>query len=208
MKEKIPASVTEVEGNNVSTPQLSTLDESKYTVLSSPLDVSTGDKIEVMELFWFGCGHCYALEPKINEWLSNKPANTEFVKIPAIFSKRWELHAQAYYAMLELGVEDKAVDDLFNQLHVKGKQVRDQDDLVKFFSQYGKSEQEVKDALNSFDVDSKIRNAKILTAKSTARGVPAILIDGKYQTSVSLAGSEDELFKVVNQLVEKAAAER
>ena len=161
-----------------------------------------------MELFWFGCGHCYAIEPKVKAWLSNKPKNVTFVKMPAVFSKRWEIHAQAFYMMQELGVEDKAIDDLFNQIHVTGKQVRDFDDLVTFFKRYGKSEKEVTEAFNSFGVDSKLRNAKIITAKSTARGVPAILVDGKYHTSVTLAGSEDELFNVINQLVEKAAAER
>jgi len=67
-----------------------TLDETTFTKLPTPIKVSTGDKIEVTELFWYGCGHCFALEPHVNSWNKRKADNVEFVKVPAIFSSRWE----------------------------------------------------------------------------------------------------------------------
>ena len=183
--------------------------EGTYTVLNSPLEPSTGDKIEVMELFWYGCGHCFALEPFVKNWKeNNKPANAEFVKLPAIFSQSWEFHGKAFYTMEALGVLEEANDEFFHRLHVKRSPINTLDQLVEFLADYDQSEEAVTNAFNSFGVDSKLRNAKIITAKSTAQGVPAVLVDGKYHTSVRLAGSQDNLFKVVNQLVEKAAAER
>ena len=185
-----------------------TLTDDNYTVLSSPLPVSSGEKIEVSELFWYGCGHCFSLEPHIKNWQKNMPENATFVKVPAIFSKRWEFHGKAYYAMSSLGVLDQANDAFFHRIHVQRKPINDLGALSEFLSAYGKTEDEVASAFNSFHVDSLLRNAKIITAKSTANGVPAFLVDGKYHTSVKLAGSQDGLFRVINQLIEKAAAER
>jgi thiol:disulfide interchange protein DsbA len=189
-------------------PSAQTLKETNYTVIETPIPVSTGEKIEVLELFWYGCGHCFALEPFVDEWKKDIPENAEFVKVPAIFSARWEFHGKAYYTMEALGVLDEANNAFFHRIHVLRKQINTLDDLSTFLADYGKTEDEVSAAFNSFAVDTKLRNAKILTAKSTASGVPAILIDGKYQTSASLAGSMDKLFPTVNLLVEKAASER
>lgn len=185
-----------------------TLDESKYTVLETPMQVSTGDQIEVTELFWYGCPHCFSLEPHVKTWLQNKPDNADFVKVPAIFSSSWAFGAQAFYTMEALGVLEEANDAFFHQTHVIRKPINNLDSLVEFLEGYGKSEDEVTSAFESFAVDTKLRNASRITRASTATGVPAIIVDGKYHTSVTLAGGQAELFNVINQLVEKAAAER
>lgn len=184
------------------------LDAAKYTELATPIGVSTGDKIEVNELFWYGCNHCFALEPFIKSWLEDKPESAEFVKTPAIFSASWAFHAQAYYTMEALGVLDKTNDAFFHQTHVIRRPINSLENLVRFMADYGKSEEEVTSTFNSFAVDTKLRNATKITRQSGATGVPAVLVDGKYLTSVSQAGGQAELFEVINQLVEKAAAER
>ncbi|MFT4630502.1 MAG: thiol:disulfide interchange protein DsbA [Arenicella sp.] len=184
------------------------LSDANYTLLNAPLDVSTGDKIEVAELFWYGCGHCFSLEPQVNAWKKDLAENVVFVKVPAIFSKRWEFHGKAFYTMEALGVLEEANDAFFHRIHVEVKPVSDLDGLIKFMEAYGKTPEEVTSAFNSFAVDTKLRNAKMITAKSTATGVPAFLVDGKYHTSVSLAGSTTNLFNVIDQLVSKAATER
>ena len=186
-----------------------TVDPSKYQNVPQQITPSTGDKVEVMELFWFGCGHCFALEPGIKNWKSSKPANAEFVKVPAIFtSNLWEFHGKAFYTMKALGLPDEAYDNFFNHLHIKRRGISDLDQLAEFISQYGKSADEVSSAFNSFDVDNKVRMAKKITRQSGTRGVPAIVVDGKYLTNQRLAGSTDQMFQVVNQLVNKSAAER
>lgn len=184
------------------------VDSSKYQALSSPMKVTTGEKIEVVELFWFGCGHCFALEQSVKSWLGNKPENAEFVKVPALFSKRWEFHGQAYYTMQALAVPASAYDDLFAAIHVKRSRIDTLPALVDFLAAYDKSEEEVTSAFNSFEVDSKMRYARKVTRDSGATGVPAIIVDGKYRTSEQLAGKGLQMFQVVDQLVAKAAAER
>lgn len=182
--------------------------DSKYQPVPTPLTVSTGEKIEVTELFWFGCSHCYALEPHVKEWLKNKPENAEFKKVPALFTKAWEFHGQAFYTMETLDVPEQAYDKFFSRIHVDRKGVNSLNSLVEFLADYDKSKEQVEEAFNSFAVDTKMRNARKITRGSGARGVPAIIVDGKYLTSQQLSGGSEKMFDVVNQLVEKAAAER
>jgi thiol:disulfide interchange protein DsbA len=185
-----------------------TVDESKFTPVASAITVSTGDKIEVAELFWFGCGHCFALEPHVKKWKANMPANVTFVKVPAIFSKRWEFHGQAFYTMEALAVPEKAYDKFFHSIHIKRNHINSIGALVAFLEPFGKSKEDVEAAFGSFAVDSKMRNAKKITIASGARGVPAIVVDGKYLTNQTLSGGTEKLFGVVDQLVAKAASER
>lgn len=181
----------------------------KYEAVASEMTVSSGDKIEVVELFWFGCGHCFALEPTVKDWLkNNKPENAEFKKVPALFSARWEFHGQAFYTMQALNVPAEAYDTFFSRIHIERKGVNTLSGLVDFLAAYDKNKQQVEDAFNSFVVDSQMRNAKKITRASGARGVPAMIVDGKYRTSQQLSGGSTQMFEVVNQLVEKAAAER
>lgn len=186
-----------------------TVDESKYQAVSKEFTVTTGDKIEVAELFWFGCGHCFALEPSIKKWQADGiPENATFKKVPAIFSARWEFHAQAFYTMQALGVPEEAYDTFFTKIHVDRKPINNLKQLSMYLAAYDKTEEAVNSAFNSFDVDSKIRAAKKITKDSGARGVPAIVVDGKYLTNQTLGGSTEGMFEVVNQLVDKSAAER
>ena len=182
--------------------------QARYTVLENPIPVTSGDNIEVRELFWYGCGHCFALEPFVKSWVESKTDNSEFIKTPAIFSASWAFHGKAFYTMEALGVLEQANDAFFHQIHVSRKPINNLKSLVDFLASYDKSEEQVTSAFNSFAVDTKLRNATNLTKQSTATGVPAILVDGKYLTSVSQAGGQSELFAVIDELIIKAASER
>ena len=185
-----------------------TVDATKYKPTREQMIVTTGDKVEVAELFWFGCGHCYSLEPALKQWKKNMPANAMFRKVPAIFSARWEFHGKAFYTMQTLGVPDAAYDDFFSNIHVKRQSMNSMGQLVALLATYDKTEQQIESAFNSFDVSNKMRAAKKITRQSGADGVPAIVVDGKYITSQQLTGGTAEMFKVVDQLIGKAAAER
>ena len=185
-----------------------TVDSNKYKPVREEITVTTGSKVEVAELFWFGCGHCFALEPAIKEWKKNIPENAEFKKVPALFSKRWEFHGQAFYTMQSLGVPEAAYDEFFSNLHVKRKPINNIAQLTSFLKNYDITTEQVESAFNSFDVNNKMRAAKKITQQSGATGVPAIIVDGKYLTSQQLGGGTSEMFEVVNQLIGKAASER
>ncbi len=185
-----------------------TVDSSKFKPVREQMTVTTGDKIEVAELFWFGCGHCFALEPALKQWKKNIPSNAEFKKVPAIFSARWEFHGQAFYTMQALGVPEKAYDEFFNSIHIKRAPLNNLGQLVSFLKQFDISEEQVESAFNSFDVNNKMRAAKKITRQSGASGVPAMVVDGKYLTNQQLSGGTQEMFQVIDQLIGKAASER
>lgn len=184
------------------------IDDSKYKPVSKQITVTSGDKIEVAELFWFGCGHCYSLEPALKEWKKTKPKNVTFKKVPAIFSSSWEFHGKAFYTMEALNVPQEAYDAFFRALHIEQRKISTLSQLSAHLKPFGKTEKQVESAFNSFDVDSKLRVAKKITRQSGARGVPSIVIDGKYLTSEVISGGTEQMFNIVDQLVVKAAAER
>ena len=160
-------------------------------------------KVEIVEMFWYGCPHCYEFESVIGAWLENKPDNVEFVRVPAVFARNWETHARAYYAAEQLGILDRAHQALFDAIHRDRRKLFDEDALAAFFSDYGVTEDEFHTAFNSFDVDKKTRHAIALTRRYGIGGVPAIIVNGKYRTSTQQTGTYEDLLKVADYLAAK-----
>jgi len=173
----------------------------EYVALANPQPTSSGDKVEVVELFWYGCPHCYRLEPFISEWLASKPDDVVFVQMPAIVGPPWELFAKAYYTAEFLGVKEKIHLALFETLHKDKKKITTDEALQAFFIEQGVSEEDFKNTFNSFAVAMKVNNAKLMTQRYGITGVPTIIVNGKYNTSGSLAGSNENIIKVVEYLV-------
>lgn len=175
----------------------------QYKALAQPQATASADKIEVVELFWYGCPHCYRLEPVIGNWLKNKPDDVEFVRMPAIVGPPWELLAKAYYTAEFLGVMDTVHYALFDAIHKDKKKVVDEAAVQAIFEAQGVSAEDFKNTFNSFAVAVKVNNAKMMTKRYAISGVPTIIINGKYNTSGSLAGSNENILKVVDYLVEQ-----
>lgn len=180
----------------------------EYERLTKPMAVQTGEQIEVRELFWYRCPHCFSLEPFIHDWLPSKPENADYVPFPAVLSQSWELQARAFFTFEALGVMDKLHTAFFVAIHEEKKNIRSPKDLAKWAATQGVDEQAVLDAYDSFAVDTKTRQAALLTREYGITGVPAIIIDGKYRTSGQMAGGNERLFAVIDHLVAKAAEER
>lgn len=181
-----------------------------YHKLSVAQPVQTGDKIEVAELFWYGCQHCYALEPFIVDFKQNKiPANAELIAIPAVLTKAWEFHAQVYYTFDALGLTDKLHGSFFEALHGSNSQsISDIERLADWVNEQGQDGEAVKQTFNSFSVLNKLKQSADMARKYELRGVPTLIVDGKYRTSVKDAGSAERLFDVIRFLIDKSAAER
>lgn len=175
----------------------------EYQVLSSPQPTSTGDRIEVVELFWYGCPHCYEMEPAVQAWLKRKPDYVELVRMPAIVGPRWELLAQAYYTAELLGVVDTLHPALFEALHDKHMKINDEAALQAFFVDQGVSADDFQNTFNSFAVAVKMNNARQMTRRYKISGVPTVIVNGKYSTGAKLAGSNQGVFEVVDYLVEQ-----
>jgi thiol:disulfide interchange protein DsbA len=174
-----------------------------YVELSNPQPTSSGDKIEVVELFWYGCPHCYHLDPFLEDWAASKPDDVEFVRMPAILGKRWGLLAKGYYTAELLGVVDKIHPALFEAIHEDKKKIDDEAALQDFFVAQGVSAEDFKNTFNSFAVNVKANNARQMTRRYAITGVPAIIVNGKYRTSPGMARSNEGVIKVMNYLIEK-----
>lgn len=175
-----------------------------YQEVKPAVATSTGvDKVEVVELFWYGCPHCYVFEPQLQEWLKKKADYIEFVRVPAVFAQNWEIHARAFYAAQQLGVLDKVNDPLFDAIHKEGRKLASEAEIGQFFAEKGVSAEDFKKAYSSFDVDTKTRRAITLTREYGITGVPALVVNGKYRSGAQEAGDLATLLKLVDDLAAK-----
>ncbi|MDO4223866.1 MAG: thiol:disulfide interchange protein DsbA/DsbL [Acinetobacter sp.] len=170
-----------------------------YTVLTTPQPTDNKAKIEVREFFWYGCPHCYALEPHMQTWLKKLPKDVHFVRTPAPLNPTWELGAKAYYASEALGVRQNTHIPLFDAHHEASRGVLDEQALTKFFTRYKVSESQFKSAFNSFAVAQRIAKAKRLMQNYQLSGVPAVVVNGKYMVQ----GEDAKVTQVIDFLVEK-----
>ncbi len=177
-----------------------------YQKLATPQPVEDPTKVEVIEFFWYGCPHCYSFEPLLNKWEKSLPDHVNFIRQPAIFSALWAKHAKAYFTAEALGVVDKVHADFFDAIQNKKQKLETEDQLAKFFAAHGVDETKFRDAYNSFLVDTKMRQAKMMGPRYGITGVPAIIINGKYKTTGRLAGSHAKMIEVMNKLIEQEKA--
>ncbi len=176
-----------------------------YEEISPAQPVQNPDKIEVIEFFWYGCPHCYSLEPAMQAWLKTKPANVEFIRQPAVFSDVWGKHAKAYYVAEALDVVEKVHADFFDAIQNKKQKLVTEDDLAKFFAAHGVKDEDFRAAYSSFLVDSKMRQAEAVAGRYGITGVPALIVNGKYKVTASTAKSQENMINVTNHLIQQAS---
>lgn len=180
----------------------------EYVMVTPAQPVTTGNKIEVREVFMYGCPHCFNLEPILNRWLKTKPANSEFVRMPAIFRPTLEPHARAFYAFQALGVLDKLHGAFFRALHVDRQPLSDEASIAQFVAAHGIKPEDFRRAYHSFGVDAQVKEAMRLAPAYGVDSVPTFIIDGKYRTNATMAQGSESLMRVTEFLIKKSAAER
>ena len=182
----------------------------EYTRISKPLrTVSQPGKIEVREYFWYGCPHCFRLEPFIQRWLATNPENVNLQMQPAILGESWAPAAQAFYVAALLGVLDRVHPALFEAVHLDGQKSLVTDDLALelFFEEYGVKPELFRKTWSSFGVQSRVKQAVRMTRRSGIKGVPSIVVNGKYVTDPGRAGGGDEMFRVIEYVVAQGQAD-
>ncbi|MCF6336434.1 MAG: thiol:disulfide interchange protein DsbA/DsbL [Gammaproteobacteria bacterium] len=173
----------------------------EYEMINPPQPTTSKDKIEVVELFWYGCPHCFTLEPYVERWLKRKPENVKFVRMPGMFRPSWEIHGRAYYTAEVLGVVDKVHKPMFEAIHEQKRSLSNEASIMALFKENGVSEKDFKRVFRSFAVETKLRRAKDMGQRYGVRGVPALIVNGKYRTGATQSGGNAKVFKVVNELV-------
>ena len=184
------------------------LEGGHYELLAEVQPVQTGDKIEVVEMFWYRCPHCYNLEPYIIQWKQNKADDVEFVPMPAVLNEQWAFHARAFYTFQALGLTELLHGRLFHALHAERRRINSVEALAEWASEQGANGNDIINTFNSFAVETKLNFANVMAGRYGINGVPAIIVDGRYRTSATLAGGAEQLLRVIDFLVEKARKAR
>jgi len=189
-------------------------DEGKHYIRIVPSQPTIGgaDKIEVAEFFWYGCPHCYDLEPAINSWADNKPANVRFERVPAMWNDVLKIHARLYYTEEVLARNGQIKDavgfraTVFEEYHRRGNRLLTEDAISRLFVMYGVSADDFLKTWNSFEVSQKLRVANDLARRYSIASVPAIVVNGKYRTGGNEAGSYPKMLEVIDELIVRESA--
>jgi cyclophilin family peptidyl-prolyl cis-trans isomerase/protein-disulfide isomerase len=177
-----------------------------YVVLDRPVPTRDSSKVEVVELFSYGCPHCYEFEPLVKEWGKQQAGDVDFWFSPAVWSKSMELYAKAFYTARELDVEEKIHLPLFTAIVIKQKSIRNESDLADFFAQHGVDKKVFTETFNSAAVEKKARHAEERVRLYKPVGVPEIIVNGKYRVDRMRAGGLTEMLAVAEYLVNKERA--
>jgi cyclophilin family peptidyl-prolyl cis-trans isomerase len=177
-----------------------------YIVLDKPVATRDPGKIEVVEMFSYGCPHCYEFEPLIDEWAKQQSSDIDFWYFPAVWNKPMKLYARAFYAARELNVAEKIHLPLFSALVVEQKNIRNESDLADFFANYGVDKNAFTEAFNSSTVENQASQAESRVSSYKPVGVPEIIINGKYRIDRMRAGGLSEMLAVAEFLINKERA--
>jgi thiol:disulfide interchange protein DsbA len=178
-----------------------------YRLIDPPQPTDSGKKVEVLEFFWYGCPHCYALQSSLTAWLKRKPADVEFKHVPAVFQDSWVPLAKAFYAIDAMGLTDKLHQDVYAAIHEKKTQLGDPKILFDWVAGKGVDRAKFVATYNSFAVQGRAKRSIDLTRDYDIPGTPALTVDGKYLAAPSLTLKADRsidydrFFRVLDQLI-------
>jgi protein dithiol oxidoreductase (disulfide-forming) len=192
-------------GDAAPTPKSGT----EYMPTAQVMPTDNPAKIEITELFWYGCPHCYHLDPMLAAWVKKLPKDVEFKRVPGIARPEWVPMAKAYYTLEALNLTEKLHLALFDAIH-KQKALNPTDEastIMWITKQSGLDKKKVEDTYKSFSVTTKVSRAYQVFQASGATGVPTLIVEGRYITSSTLAGGNEEALKVTDYLIEKVRAE-
>ncbi|HET7570718.1 MAG TPA: thiol:disulfide interchange protein DsbA/DsbL [Gammaproteobacteria bacterium] len=183
-------------------PQFKEGENYRLVVPVQPTDAGP-NQVQVIEFFWYGCPHCYAFEPYLENWAASQPDNVLFKRVPAVINPGWKPQARAFYTARVLGVVGKLHKPIFDEIHLRHHFLHDEESFQKFFAQYGISKDQFDTAWNSFAVDTMMKQAAVLGERYRIMGVPTVVVAGKYITGPTMVKSFPELIQVIDFLVNK-----
>lgn len=175
-----------------------------YTVLPAEVKTNDASKIEVVEVFWYGCPHCFTFEPLIEDWVAKAPADVDFVRFPAMWNELMKIHAQVLYAAEALGKLDELHSPIFTAINVEGNRLQNEQQISALFAKHGVSAEEFGRVFNSFSVKTKVNQAEAKMREYQVRSTPNMIVNGKYLISTNdSVRTQQEMLEVVNFLVNK-----
>lgn len=177
-----------------------------YEILPTPIVTADKSKVEVVEVFWFGCGHCYHFEAPLHAWVGKQAADVNFIQMPAIWNATMIGHAKAFYTAKALGVADKVNPAIFTAMNVQRNRLANEAAIAKIFVAQGVDAEKFSKTYNSFGVSSQVKLSESRAKSYRVQGTPEMVVNGKFRVSSSMTGSQEAMLDVVSFLVEKERA--
>jgi protein dithiol oxidoreductase (disulfide-forming) len=188
-------------------------DGQDYATYNPPRAVESRDKIEITEFFWYGCSHCFSLEPSLQLWLKKMPKDVTFRRVPAVFPGRdgnpgqWASGAALYYTLEAMGIGEKLHGDIFNAVHVEHVDVLGEKGMIDWLGKKGIDTKTFSATYQSFAVRSKVLRAMQVTQAHGLDGVPALIVDGRYRGIIT-SNNHEEYLAAIDKLIDKARKDR
>ncbi|WIO74234.1 thiol:disulfide interchange protein DsbA/DsbL [Porticoccaceae bacterium LTM1] len=174
-----------------------------YLKLPKPVELAEVNNIEVMEVFWYGCRHCYNLSPKFNTWQEGLGKDVNYHRLPAVWHPRMKLHAQAFYTAEQLGVMDKFHPKMYDEMNVRRRPFKTEREIADLFEKIGVERATFSEVFNSLEIKGKALKAEQLTRQCLITGTPRLVVQGKYLISGRALGGNDKMMEVAEFLIEK-----
>ncbi len=174
----------------------------QFSELKPAQPTETAGKIEVVEFFWYGCPHCYNLEPLIENWQKHLAGDTYFRRVPAVFNARWGYDATLFYAFEAMGVLEKLHRPLFDAIHRDRLRTDNPQALSEWLQKHGIDASKFSETFKSFGVQAKVRRASQQTVAYKIDGTPAMAVQGRYTVSADQGGTHEKMLQTVDYLVD------
>jgi len=171
-----------------------------YGSLSNPLPVKQDGVVDVVEVFWYGCGHCFNLAPVVSKWAKQQDASVNYQKMPVTWGPVHQLHAKLFYTIEALGVGDTAHSAVFTAMHKEGNFLASEGAILEFLEKLGMDRSETIKYMNSFSVRQKVKRAIEISKRFKVTATPMIFVDGRYR--IEAKGGHFKMLKVVDHVIE------
>ena len=188
--------------------QASVASGQQFVELAKPVPVASGERIEVTEFFYYGCPICYEAQPLIARWLQRAGNDVAMRRVPAVSIDGWEPFARSFYTLEAMGLLARLHWAVYDNFHFDGKHLNELEVIADWVGSNGGDGAKFREIWNSAEIKAKVDAAHALLETYQVRGVPTLVVDGKYATSARLAGGVKEMMVVVERLVSRARAER
>ena len=178
-----------------------------YQAITPAVKTDQADKVVVTEMFWYGCPHCFRFEPYVERWSADLPEGVVFEQVPSSLNPRWTEHARAYYSFKLMGALEQTHRQFFDAIHLQRRRLNSVDTIAEFVTEQGLDEKAFREFYFSFPVETQIRKNIGKEKRYGHNGVPAVIVNGKYLVSASLAGSNERMIEIINYLVAEELAQ-
>jgi protein dithiol oxidoreductase (disulfide-forming) len=182
--------------------------QAPFAKLDPPQPTETPGKIEVIEFFWYGCPHCYHLEPQVNAWLKTAPKDVVFKRVPAYPSESWGELARVFYTLEAMGLLDQYHSKVFDAIHKDNVNLVNKKQREEWLKKNGVDVAKYEQVEKSFTVVTKLARARQLTAAYKVDSVPRLIVNGEYYTSGEQAGGGERVFTVVDEMIAQVRKEQ